>query len=212
MEASKHLKDDNNCKIKRESSEEVGDSPAMEIQPNFSEETAEVLKANVSKEALESIKQIFDKTQSMRKVADGKHQEIQAQFKDLRERQVKALLLDSSLIKSRAFRLNCSSECLNRMKKGIDNIKFSYQTKVGEMYRTLSPSTEYLETPSTKEELAEKVEGIRKKIEEIQKRVSMDKDKHSQVVQNYQEAFDHVSSVLEDIDQGNYSSTKLKED
>ncbi|XP_019768742.1 uncharacterized protein LOC109543453 [Dendroctonus ponderosae] len=194
MEASIHLKDENNGKTKSACSEEIRALPGVESQCNFSKATEEVLKANVSKEALENIKQIFDKTRSIRKVADGKHQEIQAQFKDLRER------------------LNSSSECLNRMKKGIDNIKFSYQAKVGEVYRTLSPSTDYVETPRTKEELAEKVEDIRNKIEEIQKRVSIDKDKHSRVIQSYQEAFDHVSTMLENIEQGNYSSMKLKED
>lgn len=99
------------------------------------------------------------------------------------------------------------------MKKGIDNIKFSYQNKIFEMHHSLSPPGDYGDAPShppqTKEEVAKQMEQIREKIEKIQNNIYTEKEKQEKVMQSYKDAFEHVSSVLESIDKGDYSSINL---
>lgn len=93
MASKKQSKDENNTFIKNleensaeNSPEESHDFSQFESQFNFEPQTESVPKGNASQQALENIKHIFNKTQTVRKVADVKHQEIQSQFKELRER------------------------------------------------------------------------------------------------------------------------------
>lgn len=104
-----------------------------------------------------------------------------------------------------------SSECLNRMKKGIDNVKFSYQTELFELHHTLhNPEDELSTSPSlTKEEIAQKVDEIRDKIEKIQTEVYKKKARHESVIKDYQDAFDKVTTTLQSIDSGDYSSVTI---
>lgn len=89
MEATKQQKDENNVRIKineEESAENVAKLDEFEKQFHFTPQTESMLKGSVSEQALETIKNIFGKTQTVREVANLKHQEIQSQFKELRER------------------------------------------------------------------------------------------------------------------------------
>lgn len=89
MASKKQSKDENNTFIKNleeNSPEESNNFSQFESQFDFEPQLESVPKSNASQQALENIKHIFNKTQTVRKVADVKHQEIQSQFKELRER------------------------------------------------------------------------------------------------------------------------------
>lgn len=89
MASKKQSKDENNTFIKNleeSSPEESNNFSQFESQFDFEPQLESVPKGNASQQALENIKHIFNKTQTVRKVADVKHQEIQSQFKELRER------------------------------------------------------------------------------------------------------------------------------
>lgn len=98
------------------------------------------------------------------------------------------------------------------MKKGIDNVKFAYQTELFELHHTLhnpEDETSTLSPSLTKEEIAKKVDEIRDKIEKIQTEVYKKKARHETVIKDYQDAFDKVTSTLQSIDSGDYSSVTI---
>lgn len=89
MEATKQQKDENNVRIKideEKSTDNVAKLEEFEKQFYFTPQMESSLKGSVSEQALETIKNIFGKTQTIREVANLKHQEIQSQFKELRDR------------------------------------------------------------------------------------------------------------------------------
>lgn len=89
MEATKRQKDENNVRIKINEEESANNGAKLEEfekQFHFTPQTESMLKGSVSEQALETIKNIFGKTQTIREVASVKHQEIQSQFKELRAR------------------------------------------------------------------------------------------------------------------------------
>ncbi|KAF7275859.1 hypothetical protein GWI33_011201 [Rhynchophorus ferrugineus] len=173
MDKKKQSKEDINTIIQITNQGDGSLNSNTEYQSNLDQGTEELLRNQVGNKAVENIKQIFEKTKAIKKVADVKHKEIQSQFKELHKR------------------LNQSSECLQRMKKGIDNIKFSYQTKVFEMQKALTPGDFFDPEKNplqTKEDMARHMDEIKEKIEQIQKQINAHKEKqqrrHLQQLQN----------------------------
>ncbi|XP_030752139.1 uncharacterized protein LOC115879442 [Sitophilus oryzae] len=194
MESKKQFKEESNNLIKI-NNEDRSSISNFEDQFDFNTQTENLLKENVGNKAFENIKNIFEKTQTIKKVADIKHQEIQTQFKELRER------------------LSQSSECLQRMKNGIENIKFSYQSKIYDMQQSLTPGDFFDPEKNplqTKEDMARHMEEIKDKIEKIQKQISAHKEKQEKVTKSYVEAFENVSQTLNCIDNGTYSSCNVE--
>ncbi|KAG5888521.1 hypothetical protein JTB14_009573 [Gonioctena quinquepunctata] len=146
-----------------------------------------------SRRSLEEIQDIFEKTEAMKKVAKLKNQQLEEQFKDLKQR------------------LNSSSEYLLRIKKNIENLKFSYQRNVLEINNKLDPGTQ-LESGNigTKEDMTKHMEEIRKKIDDLQNKMTVQQQKQQNVTENYQEAFDKVIDTLQQIETGAYSSQSVK--
>lgn len=182
--SDKHLKDKINEALHNSLNSECASS---------SEETLDSqIEENSMKKSVERIKDIFEKTEAMKEVAKEKNQQIEAQFKDLKEK------------------LSSSSEYLLRIKKSIENLKFSYQKNVFELHHKLDPAT-CLESYSqlTKEDMAKHMEDIRKKIDELQNRMTTQREKQQCVTESYQQAFDQVVNTLEDIENGSYSSQKF---
>ncbi|CAH2003794.1 unnamed protein product [Acanthoscelides obtectus] len=142
---------------------------------------------------LEKIKLFVEKTESMKEIAKEKNEQLEQQFKELKEK------------------LSSSSEYLMRIKKNIENLKFSYQKNVSEMQKHLDPA-DCLEnrTPETKHDIGKEMEEIRRKIETLQARVKEQTDKHQHVTEDYKSAFDKVVDTLEVIESGSFSSQDLR--
>ncbi|CAG9822828.1 unnamed protein product [Phaedon cochleariae] len=140
--------------------------------------------------SLQQIKNIFEKTEAMREVAKEKNHQLQEQFKDLKER------------------LSSSSEYLLRIKKNIENLKFSYQKNVIEIQKNLDPATE-VENIKSKEDMAKHMNEIRNKIDDLQNKMTEQRNKQQYVTESYQEAFDKVIDTLQEIETGAYSSQML---
>lgn len=167
-----------------------------EKQPNFLKFTSETaLERNLGNESFKRIKDIFEKTEAMKEVAMEKNQQLEQQFKFLKQK------------------LSSSSECLLRIKKNIENLKFSYQKNVLEMHNSLDTG-EILDQKNdvikTKEDMAKHMEDIRKKIENLQNRMTAQREKQQYVAESYQEAFERVVGTLEEIEEGSYSSQDLR--
>lgn len=141
-------------------------------------------------QSVERIKDIFQKTEAMREVAKEKNHQIEEQFKDLKQK------------------LSSSSEYLIRIKKSIENLKFSYQKNVLEINNKIDPgsSAEPIVNP---EDFAQRMEDIKKKIDDLQNRAKNQRERQRQVTESYQEAFDNVVNTLQEIESGSYSSQLL---
>nr|CAH7755567.1 unnamed protein product [Callosobruchus chinensis] len=156
------------------------------------ESTSEPLPDDAISDPLEKIKLIVEKTESMKEIAKEKNEQLEQQFRELKDK------------------LSSSSEYLLRIKKNIENLKFSYQKNVMEMQKHLDPA-ECLEnrTPESRADIEKEMEEIRRKIETLQARVNEQTDKHQHVTEDYKSAFDKVVDTLEVIESGSYSSQDL---
>lgn len=159
----------------------------------FASETA--LEKSVGNKSFQRIKDIFEKTEAMKEVAKEKNEQLEQQFKFLKQK------------------LSSSSECLLRIKKNIENLKFSYQKNILEMHNSFDTG-EILEPKNDsmkKEDMAKNMEDIRKKIENLQNRMTAQREKQQYVTESYQAAFEQVVDTLQQIEDGSYISQGLQD-
>lgn len=184
------------CNPERKSSDR--EQSGKEKLPNtstqyFTSETA--LERSLGNESFKRIKDIFEKTEAMKEVAKEKNQQLEQQFKFLKQK------------------LSSSSECLLRIKKNIENLKFSYQKNILEMHKSFDPG-EILDSKNdaikTREDMARHMEDIRNKIENLQNRMTAQREKQQYVTESYQETFERVVDTLQEIEEGSYSSQDLR--
>ncbi|XP_057668186.1 uncharacterized protein LOC130901103 [Diorhabda carinulata] len=144
------------------------------------------------KKSLQEIQEIFAKTEAMKSVAKEKNEELENQFKDLRRK------------------LNSSSEYLQRIKKNIENIKFSYQKNVIESQKKFDPATAAANSKfESRDDLTQYMEDIRRKIDDLHNKMMVQKEKQQRVTESYEEAFDGIVESLQQIESGSYSSNNL---
>lgn len=159
---------------------EAAVSPLSKIDVAF-------LKDHLSPEHFDTLMKIYEKTG-----------EIKAHHKDYMDQ-----------INNLKVQLSGSSEFLNRMKKQIDNMKFSYQSKLIELNKRLDPG-DCLEKPNpvieSAEEYSRYMENVTKKIENLRSKFESQAQKRVSVTDNYQKAFSTVVSLMQEIEKGSYHS------
>lgn len=128
-------------------------------------------------ESVERLRRLYQKTEEMKEVSKSKNEELEDQFKMLKER------------------LSTSSGFLNHIKKSIENIKFSYQRDILDLERV---------TEENRCEIDEQIEEIREHIDKLQSRVV--EDESQKKGENYQDAFRDVLRTFEVIARGKFAS------
>ncbi|CAG9859223.1 unnamed protein product [Phyllotreta striolata] len=175
--------------IKQSSSE---DKQSDELDLNNVEYIGDINGESEAQKSLKHIQEIFQKTEAMKLEAKEKGQELEDQFKVLKER------------------LNSSSEYLIRIKKNIENIKFSYQRNVIELQKKSEPPADMANHKfENREDMEKYIEDVRQKMDDLQNRMTMQKEKQQHVTESYEEAFNNVVNALQKLDTGECSSVKF---
>ncbi|CAH0552876.1 unnamed protein product [Brassicogethes aeneus] len=167
--------------------EKIGDAG---ISDNKFSTTLNLTNQHLDESTLEHFNEIFSKSLEMKEVAKTKNLAIEKEFADLKER------------------LSTSSDYLLRIKKNIENIKFSYQRSLMDMNKSLTMDERY--TNQSKQDMKASMEEIRKKIENLQHKVKSQREKQEDVSKDYKSAFEKVINTLQEIESGSYSSQKIE--
>lgn len=152
-------------------------SSSMRTQLNDTEE---------EKSTLEDVISECNKVLLTKKHAVEKSEEIEKQFKDLKQK------------------LNSNSEFLFTIKKQVEGLTFSHQKKVLERFNR--PDHYENDQNYTSQEMTQRMEDIRKKIDDLRDKMAKQKEKQKEISGNYKEALKNVTDTFQEIEDGSNSS------
>lgn len=178
----KDLKDKINEALSNSSDEATDNVDPAEDSTSFPSQDA------VDRHLLDDIIGKYEEVLSMKKTSKKNSEDIERQFKNLREK------------------LDSNSEYLDELKRNVGNMNFSQHNKALDLYNMEPGACLENDFTYTRERINEKMDDIRKKIDNLRSKMADQKEKQQHVYDDYKKAFQTVIDNFQDIESGSYSS------